>query len=74
MNRVMMLVLLIAWSFSLLVTVGGKGNLVAAPDSGNGISDGSGFDRGPGSQSDGEGNATGPAPYSGDGIPDGSGM
>jgi len=43
------------------------GYQVPAPDSGNGIDDGSGFD--------GEvGAGRGPAPNSGDGIPDGSGF
>jgi len=40
-----------------------------APNSGDGISDGSGFE---GSNEDGSG--VGPAPNSGDGIPDGSGF
>ncbi|MEE4364222.1 MAG: hypothetical protein V2J08_09830 [Desulfotignum sp.] len=42
-----------------------------APNSGDGISDGSGMEGGPNS---GNGNAPGPAPSSGDGNPDGSGM
>jgi len=40
-----------------------------APNSGDGIPDGSGFD-GP----NGDGSDVGPAPNSGDGIPDGSGF
>lgn len=44
-----------------------------APNSGDGISDGSGMDRQNGPNSD-TGEASGPAPNSGDGIPDGSGM
>ena len=48
-----------------------------APNSGDGIPDGSGFD--PGSQNDSdptgsENRSPGPAPNSGDGIPDGSGL
>lgn len=39
-----------------------------APNSGDGISDGSGFDA-----PNGEQNGSGPAPNSGDGIPDGPG-
>ncbi len=42
-----------------------------APNSGDGVSDGSGMDGGPNS---GNGNAPGPAPSSGDGVSDGSGM
>ena len=39
-----------------------------APNSGDGVPDGSGFPH------DGVGNGKGPAPNSGDGIPDGSGF
>ncbi|MBU1048489.1 hypothetical protein KKG90_00560 [Candidatus Bipolaricaulota bacterium] len=74
MKRVMLFLLVIVCTFSLIVSAGGNGNLAAAPNSGDGVSDGSGFDRVPGSQSDGVGSATGPAPNSGDGIPDGSGF
>ena len=42
-----------------------------APNSGDGVSDGSGMDGGPNSSN---GNAPGPEPISGDGDPDGSGM
>jgi len=49
-----------------------------APNSGDGISDGSGFESPNGPNGDGasdSGNGTaGPAPNSGDGIPDGSGF
>lgn len=48
-----------------------------APNSGDGIPDGSGFDpsgqNGPGSSGSGNG-PSGPAPNSGDGVPDGSGL
>jgi len=42
-----------------------------APNSGDGISDGSGLDSPNGPGNDG---SPGPAPNSGDGVPDGSGM
>lgn len=47
-----------------------------APNYGDGTSDGSGFDEGPGPIGDGESDVghTDPAPNSGDGIPDGSGF
>lgn len=44
-----------------------------APNSGDGISDGNGFD-GDWQNADSPGDAVGPAPNSGDGIPDGSGF
>ena len=44
-----------------------------APNSGDGISDGNGFDD-PWQNADSPGDAVGPAPNSGDGIPDGSGF
>lgn len=43
-----------------------------APNAGDGVPDGSGFEIPPGPV--GEGDPFGPAPNSGDGIPDGSGM
>ena len=57
----------------LIVIVGIAGNAVAdgigpAPNSGDCIPDGSGFD-----SPNGEQNGPGPAPNSGDGIPDGPG-
>ena len=45
-----------------------------APNSGDGISDGSGFETPPGPEGDGSGDAFGPAPNAGDGVPDGSGL
>ncbi|MFH2132628.1 MAG: hypothetical protein ABIK68_19780 [bacterium] len=42
-----------------------------APNSGDGVSDGSGVDNGPNSDS---GGSPGPAPNSGDGVSDGSGF
>ena len=74
MKKVLLSMLVIIFMFALVVAAGGMGNLAAAPNSGDGVSDGSGFDIVPGSNSDGAGNASGPAPNSGDGIPDGSGM
>ena len=55
--------------------IGIAGNAIAdgmgpAPNSGDGIQDGSGFDS---PNSEGFGNGPGPAPNSGDGIPDGPG-
>jgi len=44
----------------------------AAPNAGDGVPDGSGFDVTPGPM--GGGDPFGPAPNSGDGVPDGSGM
>ena len=43
-----------------------------APNSGDGVTDGSGFDVPPGPIGDGD--PFGPAPNGGDGVPDGSGM
>jgi len=55
-----------------------KGHQGPAPNSGDGISDGSGFDSPNGPNGDGtsaSGNGpNGPAPNSGDGVPDGSGF
>jgi hypothetical protein len=50
------------------VLAAGNGFTTPAPNSGDGISDGSGFDAVPGS------GIAGPAPNAGDGIPDGSGF
>ena len=71
--------LLVLLGFALVITVilagtvagtalaAGYGYMEPAPESGDGISEGSGFD--------GEvGFGPGPAPNSGDGIPDGSGF
>ena len=46
----------------------------SAPNSGDGIPDGSGFDDRPPHQEDPPAPGSGPAPNSGDGIPDGSGF
>ena len=71
MKKVLVLLILIALAFSATTLAASNGNLVAAPNSGDGVSDGSGFDMEPGSN--GVGDAFGPAPNSGDGFPDGSG-
>ena len=72
MKNVSALMMVIVLAFSVIALAGSNGNLAAAPNSGDGVSDGSGFDIVPGSN--GVGDAFGPAPNSGDGIPDGSGM
>lgn len=64
-----LLVLLLALVFAGCAVYAGPG---AAPNSGDGIPDGSGFEETPGPMGDGD--PFGPAPNSGDGIPDGSGM
>jgi len=52
-----------------------NGNEAPAPNSGDGIPDGSGFDspNGPNGVDNSENGNDGPAPNSGDGIPDGPG-
>jgi len=45
-----------------------------APNSGDGVSDGSGFDRTDWPNDNNPGDGKGPAPNSGDGVPDGSGF
>ncbi len=73
MKRCFVWMMVVVSVFSIMAAAG-NGNLSAAPNSGDGVSDGSGFDIVPGSNSDGAGNAVGPAPNSGDGVPDGSGF
>jgi len=72
MKNTLALMMVVVLAFSVIALAGSNGNLAAAPNSGDGFSDGSGFDFVPGSN--GVGDAFGPAPNSGDGIPDGSGM
>jgi hypothetical protein len=72
---IMLFVTFVAGSFGMAMGNGfGPG---PAPNSGDGIPDGSGFDdvgqNGTGSSGSGNG-PSGPAPNSGDGIPDGSGF
>ena len=59
------------------ISADGEGGRGPAPNSGDGVSDGSGFDspNGPNGPATGSGNGpAGPAPNSGDGVPDGSGF
>jgi hypothetical protein len=69
-------ILLLSFTASMVLSV--RGNVTAdkgvgpAPNSGDGIPDGSGFDQ-PNRQNEGS-TGKGPAPNSGDGIPDGSGF
>jgi hypothetical protein len=58
--------------FSVMAAAAPSGFTTSAPNAGDGVSDGSGFD--PPTAPNGGGDAFGPAPNSGDGIPDGSGM
>jgi hypothetical protein len=51
-----------------------SGKYGPAPNSGDGIPDGSGFDGPNGPNADSQKDPKGPAPNSGDGIPDGSGF
>lgn len=59
-----------------VVLADSDGAMGSAPNSGDGISDGSGFDApmGPSDDMGSETGAVGLAPNSGDGIPDGSGF
>ena len=59
----------------LCATAAASNALGPAPDSGDCIPDGSGFEDPNGPYAEGSGNGrVGPAPNSGDGIPDGSGF
>jgi hypothetical protein len=67
----MMLVILIAFSGVAMADNGPSG---PAPNSGDGVSDGSGMDSPSGPNGDGQGeDGPGPAPNSGDGVSDGPG-
>lgn len=61
---------LVALSAAVIVLAVSRG---PAPNSGDGIPDGSGMPTQPAPQSD-NGVSVGPAPNSGDGVPDGSGI
>ena len=74
MKRILVLVMVILSVLSIVAAAAASGFLSAAPNSGDGVSDGSGFDFESGSNIDDAGNATGPALNSGDGVPDGSGF
>lgn len=79
MKKLFTVMISLALFFSVAITTvwAGSGPSGPAPNSGDGVSDGSGFgeeggpDHGPNS---GNGNSQGPAPNSGDGVPDGSGF
>ena len=61
------IIAVVAFAVTSVAFAGGNGYMEPAPQSGDGISDGSGFD--------GEvGDGRGPAPNSGDGVSDGSGF
>ena len=73
---VLTLVALLAAGTGTLIAQG-AGHAEPAPNSGDGVSDGSGFDspNGPNDSDAVAGNGpVGPAPNSGDGVPDGSGF
>jgi len=73
MKKLFTLMISLVLFFSVAITPvwAGSGPSGPAPNSGDGISDGSGLDSGPNSDS---GDAPGPAPSAGDGDPDGSGF
>ena len=69
MKKICILLSVVLFVFSCTVLANDSSQKGPAPNSGDGVSDGSGMEPG-GPDTDG----TGPAPNSGDGIPDGSGM
>jgi hypothetical protein len=72
MRRVLVLLMALTLVFTVgatMVVYGGPG---AAPNSGDGDPDGSGFDPLPGPV--GSGDSLGPNPLAGDGVPDGSSL
>ncbi|MBU0596435.1 hypothetical protein KJ567_07115 [Candidatus Bipolaricaulota bacterium] len=71
MRKVLVLLVMSLLVFSVFAAAA-NGNDGPAPNAGDGISDGSGFEAPVGPIGDGD--AIGPAPNSGDGIPDGSGI
>ena len=72
LTLVFVLVSVLMFNYSALADRGGHGPAGPAPNSGDGVSDGSGMDRHNGNDADSD--SHGPAPNSGDGISDGSGM
>jgi len=71
---IVVMFLIVFFAVNLSPAIGGSsGPAGPAPNSGDGVSDGSGFDGPNGSNGGGDGGA-GPAPNSGDGVPDGSGF
>lgn len=76
LSTILTIVVFLAAASGMLLA-DGFGHSGPAPNSGDGIPDGSGFDapNGPnGNDSSSGSGPTGPAPNSGDGIPDGSGF
>ena len=74
MKRELVLLTLLLLVLSMAAVAGPNGHDGPAPNAGDCIPDGSGFDAPAGPSSGGIGDAFGTAPASGDGIPDGSGM
>jgi hypothetical protein len=72
----MIVVVVVALSFSGAAYAAGMDPMGPAPNSGDGIPDGSGFESpiGPNGGAGSGSGPQGPAPNSGDGIPDGSGF
>ena len=74
MKKLIMVIVVVSalmFNFSALADNDGHGPAGPAPNSGDGVSDGSGMDGHNGNDSD---DGHGPAPNSGDGVSDGSGM
>jgi hypothetical protein len=78
MKKLILLAVAVVFVCASLAYAGGNsGPMGPAPNSGDGIPDGSGFDGPNGPSGAGTGSGSGPrgsAPNSGDGIPDGSGF
>ena len=72
MKKLAAVVMLIGLLMGATGVLAGQSDEAPAPNSGDGMPDGSGFDEPPPYQDDAPG--SGPAPNSGDGIPDGSGF
>ena len=70
MRRFFAFLAVILLVLSAVAVAAGNGHDGPAPNAGDGVPDGSGFDH----SEVGGGDSFGPAPNSGDGIPDGSGM
>ncbi len=71
MNKIVGIgILILVFASMFCGTVVASNTVGPAPNSGDGVSDGSGFDESHWQNVD----STGPAPNSGDGIPDGSGF
>ena len=76
MKTIIVFVVITMLAFSGISMACGNGNLCPAPNSGDGVSDGSGYDspNGPSGNDTNDEGTKGPAPNSGDGVPDGSGF